>query len=80
MEFDSIKICIASEFYYSDSMYKTLELMDKFGGSFASSLANAYRCADVNNRRKIFFTWPELFEEYHPNGIFQSRTAQQEES
>ncbi len=78
-EFDSFKIRIASEFFYSDSMYKTLELMDQFGGSFATALVNAYHRADISNRRKIFATWPELFEEYGPNGIFQSPAAQQEE-
>ncbi len=58
------------QFYYSDSMYTTLELMGKFGGSFASSLARTYLSADIHNRRQIFATWPELFQKYGPNGIF----------
>ena len=78
-EFDSFKVRIASDFFYSDSMYKTLELMDQFGGSFATALVNAYHRADISNRRKIFATWPELFQEYGPHGIFWG-TEQKEES
>ncbi len=73
MEFDS------KEFYCCESTIKTVDLMHKFGGSFASALANTYRCADSINRCKIYATWPELFEEYGPNGIFWG-TEQKEES
>ncbi len=73
MEFDS------KEFYCCESTIKTVDLMHKFGGSFAASLAKTYFRADIPNRRKIFATWPELFEEYGPNGIFWG-TEQKEES
>ncbi len=73
MKIDSV------EFYYSDSTFETMRLARKYGGGFIASLANTYCYADIHNRRKIHATWPELFEEYGPGGIFWG-TEQKEES
>jgi len=61
-------------------MDKTIDLMRKYGGSFAASLADTYCHADFHNRRKILVTWPELFSEYGPDGIFWPRPRCKEES
>lgn len=54
------------------SIYETIERMEAYGGGFASALAIAYTKADPSNKQKIIQTWPELFEEFGPKGIFAS--------
>lgn len=38
--------------------------MVAFGGSFTHALAQAWRCADSSNQRKIKDAFPELWTEY----------------
>lgn len=38
--------------------------MNKYGGSFAQSLAKAALMADETNLEKIKATWPELWKQY----------------
>lgn len=44
--------------------FKILEAMQKFGGSFASSLAKTARLADLENYRKLKSAFPELWDQY----------------
>lgn len=43
---------------------KVIEAMKKYGGSFASHLAQAASCADADNLAKIKATWPEYWKRY----------------
>lgn len=43
---------------------ETIEAMEQFGGGFVQSLAAAWRRADPENRTRIKFAFPELFERY----------------
>lgn len=43
---------------------ETIEAMERCGGSFVQSLAAAWRRADPENRTRIKFAFPELFERY----------------
>lgn len=43
---------------------KVIEAMKKYGGSFASHLAQAASCADAENLEKIKATWPEYWQRY----------------
>jgi hypothetical protein len=38
--------------------------MSMYGGSFVQALAEAFVCADLENRRRIKATWPEYWEQY----------------
>lgn len=38
--------------------------MQRYGGSFCTSLASAARAADSKNRNKLIEAFPEIFEEY----------------
>jgi len=49
----------------NDEDYKTLEAMDKYGGSFVQSLASLARQADPINLQKIKATWPDYWVQYH---------------
>ena len=44
--------------------------MDTYGGSFASSIAQALRFADPTNREKLLTTFPDLVEKYGPTSKF----------
>ena len=44
--------------------YKTVEAMERYGGSFVRSLARLIRCADRKNFWKIRNTWPAYWEQY----------------
>lgn len=57
------------------TIYETLDRMQTYGGGFVSGLASLYRKSDPSNKHKILTTWPELFEEYGPNGIFASKAT-----
>ena len=43
---------------------KVAQMMERYGGSFASNLARALYSADHINTRKIKETWPELWSQY----------------
>ena len=38
--------------------------MIEYGGGFASALGKALSCADLENTRKIYKTWPEIWRKY----------------
>ena len=42
------------------------------GGSFVSTLAQALRYADPNNRERLLNAFPELVQRYGPNGMFET--------
>jgi len=44
--------------------------MEKYGGSFVVALANAFKYADPDNRRKLLSTFPNYVNEYGPNSKF----------
>ena len=44
--------------------YKTIETMEKFGGSFVKTLAELCRRADSANFTKIKETWSDYFDKY----------------
>mgnify|MGYP003116691808 FL=1 len=45
-------------------IYKALENMDRFGGSFVSSLAFCYSQADPDNQTILFNAFEHLFNKY----------------
>ena len=49
---------------------KTLDLMQKYGGGFVSSLADCVCKADLNNQIRLIQAFPDIFEEYGPTGVF----------
>lgn len=44
--------------------YKTLDNMEKYGGSFVKALAALARHADFQNLAKIKSTWSEYWDKY----------------
>lgn len=44
--------------------HKTLEKMEKYGGSFVKQLAELARRADPINLQKIKDTWPDYWKQY----------------
>ncbi len=44
--------------------FKILTAMEKFGGSFACSLAKTARLADLENYRRLKSAFPELWAQY----------------
>lgn len=47
---------------------KTIDRMQRHGGSFAQQLAMLWRTADNENRKRIEVEWPELFRKYGQSG------------
>jgi len=47
---------------------KTLLKMERYGGSFARTLACLYRCADPFNKKKLEKAFKDIFEEYERFG------------
>ena len=45
-------------------IYKALENMDRFGGSFVQSLAVCYKKADPINKGRLFDAFEHLFNKY----------------
>ena len=54
------------------TIYETTERMEAYGGSFVKSLAETVRRADSYNRKRLFSTFPEIFENYGPKGPFKT--------
>lgn len=48
---------------YNDNIF-VIEAMERYGGSFVKSLANAFKHADGNNFTKLKAAFPEYWEEY----------------
>lgn len=57
------------------TIYETLDRMEIHGGGFVAGLAQLYRRSDASNKQKILSTWPEIFSEFGPNGIFASKAT-----
>jgi hypothetical protein len=53
----------------SSDAYWTLQTAVKYGGGFHKRLAEAGLCADHDNRRKLFETWPDLIAVYGPQTL-----------
>jgi 2-oxo-4-hydroxy-4-carboxy--5-ureidoimidazoline (OHCU) decarboxylase len=47
-----------------------ITLMDQYGGSFVSSIAQALRYADPNNRQRLLDAFPDLVAKYGPGTKF----------
>lgn len=47
-----------------DDIFRTVENMEAYGGSFVKQLAELARRADPTNLKKIQNTWPEYWEKY----------------
>lgn len=48
--------------------YKTVEMMEWYGGSFVQALARLARKADYQNLAKIKETWSEYWRKYEKMG------------
>ena len=46
-------------------LYKAAYKMEKYGGSFAASIAQAFFHADTDNRERLLSAFGDLFEKYH---------------
>ena len=47
-----------------------ITLMDQYGGSFVSSIAQALRYADPTNRQRLLDAFPDLVVKYGPSSSF----------
>jgi hypothetical protein len=47
-----------------------ITLMDQYGGSFVSAIAQALRYADPTNRQRLLDAFPELVAKYGPDTKF----------
>lgn len=62
------------EKYGDSAVYAGVNLMEKTGGSFASSIAKAFFHADLANRRKLFSAFGDLFESFVGKAISYNET------
>jgi hypothetical protein len=46
-------------------LYKAAYKMEKYGGSFAASIAQAFFHADKDNTTRLLSAFGDLFEKYH---------------
>ena len=54
----------------STQLHAMLTLMDQYGGSFVSSIAQALRYADPTNRQRLLDAFPDLVAKYGPGTRF----------
>ena len=54
----------------STQLHAMLTLMDQYGGSFVSSIAQALRYADPTNRQRLLDAFPDLDSKYGPSSNF----------
>jgi hypothetical protein len=54
------------EKYTDDALYTAAHTMRKQGGSFAAAIADAYFCADSDNRGRLLNAFGHLFERFIP--------------
>ena len=47
-----------------------ITLMDQYGGSFVSAIAQALRYADPTNRQRLLDAFPDLVAKYGPSSSF----------
>jgi 2-oxo-4-hydroxy-4-carboxy--5-ureidoimidazoline (OHCU) decarboxylase len=54
----------------STELHAMIARMDSYGGSFVSSIAQALRFADPTNRQRLLDAFPDLVQQYGPEGRF----------
>jgi 2-oxo-4-hydroxy-4-carboxy--5-ureidoimidazoline (OHCU) decarboxylase len=54
----------------STELHAMIARMDSYGGSFVSSIAQALRFADPKNRQRLLDAFPDLVQQYGPEGRF----------
>ena len=54
----------------STQLHAMITLMDQYGGSFVSALAQALRYADPTNRQRLLDAFPDLVTKYGPGSSF----------
>ena len=54
----------------STQLTSMITLMDQYGGSFVSALAQALRYADPTNRQRLLDAFPDLVVKYGPSSSF----------
>jgi 2-oxo-4-hydroxy-4-carboxy--5-ureidoimidazoline (OHCU) decarboxylase len=54
----------------STQLHAMITLMDQYGGSFVSALAQALRYADPTNRQRLLDAFPDLVAKYGPSSSF----------
>jgi 2-oxo-4-hydroxy-4-carboxy--5-ureidoimidazoline (OHCU) decarboxylase len=54
----------------STQLYAMITLMDQYGGSFVSAIAQALRYADPTNRQRLLDAFPDLVAKYGPSSSF----------
>jgi 2-oxo-4-hydroxy-4-carboxy--5-ureidoimidazoline (OHCU) decarboxylase len=54
----------------STQLHAMITLMDQYGGSFVSAIAQALRYADPTNRKRLLDAFPDLVAKYGPSSSF----------
>jgi hypothetical protein len=54
----------------STQLHSMITLMDQYGGSFVSTLAQALRYADPTNRQRLLDAFPDIVAKYGPGTKF----------
>jgi hypothetical protein len=54
----------------STELTSMITLMDQYGGSFVSSIAQALRYADPTNRQRLLDAFPDIVAKYGPGTRF----------
>ena len=54
----------------STQLHAMIILMDQYGGSFVSAIAQALRYADPTNRQRLLDAFPDLVAKYGPSSSF----------
>jgi hypothetical protein len=54
----------------STELTSMITLMDQYGGSFVSSIAQALRYADPTNRQRLLDAFPDITAKYGPGTRF----------
>jgi 2-oxo-4-hydroxy-4-carboxy--5-ureidoimidazoline (OHCU) decarboxylase len=54
----------------STQLHAMITLMDQYGGSFVSALAQALRYADPTNRQRLLDAFPDIVAKYGPSSSF----------
>jgi len=55
---------LSSEELYEMRLFRLAEAMQRYGGSFARKISEAFYVADENNREKLLNAFNDLFESY----------------
>ena len=62
--------CSNSTHMTSTQLHAMITLMDQYGGSFVSALAQALRYADPTNRQRLLDAFPDIVAKYGPGTRF----------